>query len=129
MERVHELCSFYYSDAGLKHALDVAMRTPDRYKKVALCHDLIEDTDVSYEELFEVLSADEMRSLLRVTRHPHIPYLDYIRRIKKSYDECAIAVKIADLEDHLEKVETLKPTLKKRYEAALDILKEKNEDE
>ena len=58
-----------------------------------------------------------------LTRKKEDTYFDYIHKIATSGDKLAIEVKLAYLVDHLEKAYTLKPSLKKRYEKAIIILR------
>jgi (p)ppGpp synthase/HD superfamily hydrolase len=89
---------------------------------VAYLHDVLEDSDLLVADLidygFNGLVVDAVEVL---TRHELVTYAEYIERVKH-YGGAAKAVKIADLEDHLAEVETLKPSLKRRYEKALAIL-------
>jgi len=57
-----------------------------------------------------------------LTRSEGTTYFDYIRSIKVSGNKDAIAVKIADLEHHLENGADIPDSLVSRYEKALDIL-------
>ena len=87
-------------------------------KYVALLHDIIEDTETTLNEIPE-----DMRNDIDIlTRKEDETYFDYIHKIKNSDNRTAIIVKLADIYDHLEQVETLKPSLKKRYEKAKEIL-------
>ena len=89
---------------------------------VAYLHDVLEDSEWSLTDLiesgFNKFTVDAVEML---TRHPLVTYTEYIESVKH-FGGAAKAVKIADLEDHLAEVETLKPSLKRRYEKALAIL-------
>ena len=88
-------------------------------KYVALLHDIIEDTETTLNEI-----PKDMRNDVDIlTRKENETYFDYIHRIKNSGSRIAIIVKLADIYDHLTQIETLKPSLKKRYEKAIKILK------
>ena len=87
-------------------------------KYVALLHDIIEDTETTLDEIPE-----DMRNDVDIlTRKENETYFDYIHRIIDSGSRIAMIVKLADIYDHLEQVETLKPSLKKRYEKTKRIL-------
>lgn len=70
-------------------------------KVVALLHDIIEDTDVTSEQLEKVgMSEFVIKAVLCLTRKNGEPYDDYIRRAAKN--PIAREVKIADLEDNMD---------------------------
>ena len=125
----------------ISHPLRVAFRvhfriggaSPDMMRKqiVAILHDVVEDTDVTIEQLRE-LGFEELilAALDLVTKRPGEKYADFIKRIKgDGYDEAnliAIDVKLADISDNLEDQSALDPEeaafLKKRYVRAREIL-------
>lgn len=93
------------------------------YEIVALLHDILEDTNITYMELLNILPADIAEDVLILTRHPSDKYFDYIKRIAGS-SKRPIIVKYCDIVDHLHNKATLKPTLEKRYLKAKKILEE-----
>lgn len=114
------------------HSMDVAkiawtnLGKPDNltekdllYISVALFHDLYEDTEYRFDSSADRKFIDAIELL---TRDRSVPYLEYIQKIKDSGNEIAKFVKLCDLEDHLSKKSTLKPSLEERYLKALDIL-------
>jgi (p)ppGpp synthase/HD superfamily hydrolase len=63
---------------------------------VALLHDVMEDTKISYEELAkEGFGEDVMEALLLLYHKKGVDYMDYVRPIREN--PIARAVKIADL--------------------------------
>lgn len=90
--------------------------------QVALFHDVLEDSNVDRYILRLVLGAEVMETLETLTRSSSEHYAGYIDRILTSGDPIAVAVKLADLYDHLDLTSTLTPTLRVRYERALGIL-------
>ena len=69
-------------------------------KTTAYLHDILEDTDYPEEELRKEFGNQIVDAILMVTHKGHLDeegYLDYIRKLKKSGNQLAIAVKIADL--------------------------------
>lgn len=63
---------------------------------VALLHDVVEDTDITFEELEnEGFSEDIIDALKLMTHDDSVPYMDYVKEIKTN--RIATTVKIADL--------------------------------
>ena len=62
---------------------------------IALLHDVIEDTDVTYEELAKEFPKEVMESLKLLTHEKGTDYLEYVRAIGQNPN--AKAVKLADL--------------------------------
>lgn len=92
---------------------------------VALLHDVVEDTDISLDDLkamgFDGLVVDAVDHL---TKRQGEKYTDFIERARKH--DMARIVKIADINDNLEDQSALEPEeaefLRKRYEKALKRL-------
>ena len=61
----------------------------------ALLHDVVEDTDVTMEDLAREFPAQVMEVLKLLTHNDNVPYFDYVREIKKH--PVAKKVKLADL--------------------------------
>ena len=62
----------------------------------ALLHDVIEDTDVTADDLLKAgISEEVVRAVEMLTHYDSEPYLDYVARIKNN--PIARAVKLADL--------------------------------
>ena len=65
---------------------------------VALLHDVVEDTDWTIEDMEkEGFSNNVIDALKLLTHNDDIEYLEYIRQIKLSTNQCAKEVKLADL--------------------------------
>ena len=96
---------------------------------VAWLHDVIEDTPMSSVQLYQAgISVDNICSVVRVTKMRRPPgmssdaaYDIFIRSIKRSGDPVALAVKIADVRDHLTRPDQI-ASMRPRYERALAIL-------
>ena len=94
---------------------------------VAYLHDVVEDTDVTIYDLANVFEDDIAAAVGVLTRKKDEQYFAYIHRVAHtsiSFARIARRVKIADLEDHLERKEFIPESLVKRYEKALEILRE-----
>ena len=63
---------------------------------VALLHDVVEDTDITLDDLKnEGLPDEAIEALKLLTHSPYVPYMDYIANIKNN--KTATKVKLADL--------------------------------
>lgn len=148
LERFRELCKNFYQDSTYEHSFQVCeiiikilykdMHLDEYYfiQAVAYGHDLLEDTLFAKEEDLSKFDEDFIKAISYLTRDKKKEsYKDYIIKIKTFYEdskskleyekklaETIYYVKLADLFDHLSRVKTLKPSLKKRYLEALDIL-------
>ena len=78
------------------HPYHLAEQMTDEYTTcAALLHDVVEDTDVSLNELEKVFPAEVTEAVKLLTHDDSVDYLDYVRAIKT--DPIAKAVKLADL--------------------------------
>lgn len=110
----------------LEHAervMDLVRPFGKEYMMVALLHDILEDTETTYEDLLKVLPCDIVDDIFALTRKSDETYFEYIDRITKSA-KSVIIIKYYDILDHLNNKETLKPSLKKRYLKAKELLEE-----
>ena len=87
------------------------------YELIGLLHDIIEDTDTTLDEL----TVDIRDDIDILTRKNNETYFEYINRIVNS-SKRAIIIKCCDIYDHLQCVDTLTDSLKKRYDKAYNIL-------
>lgn len=63
---------------------------------VALLHDVVEDTDITFAELEAEGFGGEILAALRLLTHADgVPYMDYVRKIREN--PLAVKVKMADL--------------------------------
>ena len=82
-------------------------------KVVALLHDVIEDKDVSKDDLIEVgFPAKIVEDILLLTRVKPIDYDDYIENLIKKGSKEALDVKLADLENNMDLSRITNPTVK-----------------
>lgn len=93
---------------------------------VALLHDVVEDTSITFENLSAEGFGKEIIAALRLLTHnDDTPYFDYVRRIKEN--PIAKNVKLADLrhnstESRLDKITPKDVERKKKYKQAMEIL-------
>lgn len=94
----------------------------------ALLHDVVEDTDVTMEELAKEFPAAVMDVLTLLTHREDVPYFDYVRAIKAN--PIAVKIKLADIAHNSD--QTRCPNLtpeqlcyfRSKYETAKAILTE-----
>lgn len=92
---------------------------------LGLCHDLLEDTEVTLEHISEVTgySLGFLGNVLgALTKQSGESYVDYIQRVKSNSSFYTYVVKLADMKDHLTQVNTLTDKLKEKYWKALPYL-------
>lgn len=92
---------------------------------IALLHDVVEDTNVTFKQLEEVFSKEIIDILKLLTMEENIEYDEYIKRIKNNSIACK--VKIADLTHNLDKtrldfVTEVDVKRNEKYKKALQIL-------
>ncbi len=93
---------------------------------VALLHDVVEDTDITFEDLEKQGFSDEIITPLKLLKHDkNIPYMEYVGEIKKN--KIATAVKLADLKHNsdltrLSVVDEKALKRKEKYEKAINLL-------
>ncbi len=109
------------------HPLRVMLRLNDPVAMVvAVLHDVVEDSAVTLEDLRDSGFPDDVRDAVdAMTRRTGEDYWTYIRRA--GAHPVARSVKIADLQDNLERTESLPPTTEnaaraERYRKALSLL-------
>jgi (p)ppGpp synthase/HD superfamily hydrolase len=113
----------------------VALVEGDEAKAVAWLHDVLEDTTVSADDLLAAgvseTVVEAVRLLTKPKADPHVSpeqkhrsYQDYINTLLDGGNALALAVKMADLRDHLRPMdrEVLTASMRQRYETALRTL-------
>ncbi len=107
------------------HLIRIALAVPSEARSVAILHDLVEDTEWTFERLAEAgVLAEEEHALRLVTRRAEEGYAEFIERIATAEGgagELARAVKLADLRDNLGRMPAGEEwaRLRKRYKRAL----------
>lgn len=93
---------------------------------VALLHDVVEDTDITIEQLGQEGFPQEVLEAIQLMTHdPAVPYMDYVREIKKN--PIASAVKLADLRHNsdmsrLDVIDDRAIARAEKYQIAIDLL-------
>ena len=128
-------CKAKYTDKTFQHCEMVAfyavtnpcVRQEDKdiVFKIAMCHDLLEDTDATIAEICNVTGmrkpfVEDVLGLL--TKERDEDYLTYIKRLRGASNPYAYIVKLADMKDHLLRTETLTDKLKVKYWTAMPEL-------
>lgn len=92
----------------IKHVESVVSRLKsDEEKTVAWLHDVVEDTDVTLEDLIEMgFDNNIVKAVELVTKTEGYDYIEYMRNIK--VNPLAKAVKIADMRSNLADTPTKK---------------------
>ena len=111
------------------HPIHLAEQMDDEISTcVALLHDVVEDTDITFQDLLDFGFIEEIVDVLKLLTHnDNDEYMEYIRRIKTN--TIAIKVKLADLRHNsdLTRLDVVDDKAIKRvekYENAIRILTE-----
>ncbi|MHA1138384.1 MAG: DUF5754 family protein [Candidatus Thorarchaeota archaeon] len=102
----------------MTHVEDVVSGFEDaELREIAYLHDVVEDSDVTIEEIHERFGEKVGRAVDALTRRKET-YFDYIRRVKEN--PAATKVKLADLNANLKN--NPNESLEKRYRKAIAML-------
>jgi len=102
--------------------------TDENTTVVALLHDVIEDTDLTLDRLYDLgFNEDVISAISLMTHDDSVPYMDYVAAIKN--DPIAKAVKLADLRHNsdMTRFDTITEWDIKRaekYKKAIELLSE-----
>lgn len=112
------------------HPYHIAEQMTDEYTTcVALLHDVVEDTEVTIEQLSEEFPAEVVDAVALMTRDKNVPYEEYIRRIKGN--ALALTVKLQDIAHNMDETRIVYPDAvseerrshwREKYAIALKIL-------
>lgn len=84
------------------HPIHLAEQMDSEYECiVALLHDVVEDTDVSINDLGKIFPKEVIEAIKLLTHDVTIEYMEYIRNIK--VNDLARKVKLADLKHNYDK--------------------------
>lgn len=111
------------------HPIHVAEQMTDEYSTcAALLHDVVEDTDWTFEELEKEGFPKEVLDALKLLTHDDaVPYMEYIKAVKPN--RIAKAVKLADLAHNsdmsrLDTVDAYAVRRAEKYKQAMQLLQE-----
>lgn len=100
------------------HPFHLAEQMDDEISTVcALLHDVVEDTDTTFEDLSAMGFPQEVTDVLKLLTHEKsVPYMEYVKKI--STNPVATKVKIADLRHNsdITRLNVLDEDMKKRFE-------------
>ena len=83
------------------HPLHLAEQMEDEITCcAALLHDVVEDTDITLEQLAKTFPAEVTEAVRLLTHDPETDYYDYVRAIKGN--PIAVKVKLADLAHNMD---------------------------
>lgn len=109
------------------HPFHLAEQMPDENSTiVALLHDVVEDTDYTFEDLQAMGFSDTVVEALKLMTHADsVPYMDYVKKIKDNKIACA--VKLADLRHNsdlsrLDIVDEKARERQQKYKEAMELL-------
>ena len=112
------------------HPFNLAEQMSDEVSVcVALLHDVVEDTSITFDDLREQGISGEVIEALKILTHDNNDaYMDYVIKIKNSGNTVAIAVKLADLlhnsdVSRLDKIDEKMSARLKKYRDAIEMLK------
>jgi len=94
---------------------------------VALLHDVVEDTNITFEQLEKEFSETVIQALRLLTHDDSVDYMDYVRNLKDN--PIAKNVKLADLHHNsdvtrLDEISEKDKLRNKKYSEAIKILSE-----
>jgi len=94
---------------------------------VALLHDVVEDSSVTFDDLANQGLLAVIEPLKLLTHDKSVPYMDYIKKIKESGNQWAVDVKLADLRHNsdtsrLDVIDEKAIVRIKKYQEAINLL-------
>lgn len=107
------------------HPIHLAEQMDDEYSTcVALLHDTVEDTDITFDELSKQGFPAEVIDAIKLMTHDEgVPYMDYVKQIKSN--DVAKKVKLADLKhnSNLSRLNNIDNKTKERVEKYRQAIK------
>jgi (p)ppGpp synthase/HD superfamily hydrolase len=92
---------------------------------ISYMHDVLEDSTVTEEELRKLFPSHIVDAVVALTKKEGQPYEEYLKKVKAN--EMALAVKLADVEDNVSRLDQLtdletRERLTEKYQNALTVL-------
>ena len=109
------------------HPFHLAEQMDDEYSVVvALLHDVVEDGEISLEELRKEFPNEIVDAISLMTHEANVDYFEYVKMIKKN--ELARKVKLVDLQHNSDRTRLNEITAKdelryQKYQKAMEILR------
>lgn len=110
------------------HPIHLAEQMHDEYSTcAALLHDVVEDTDVTLEELAAIFPKEVVDAVALLTHPKSVPYMEYVEKLKDN--PIARAVKLADMTHNSDRTRLADDDpaaawrWENKYKAAFEILK------
>ena len=111
------------------HPMHLAEQMEDEYSTcVALLHDVVEDTDITLDDLAKVFPREVVEAVAVMTHGENEPYLEYVERVSKH--PIAKKVKLADLRHNSDQTrlenagEDTLAYFREKYRKAFEILEQ-----
>lgn len=83
------------------HPMHLAEQMDDELSTcVAILHDVVEDTDVTFEDLEKEFPENVLVPLRYLTHQKGVPYMEYVERILEN--DIALKVKLADIDHNMD---------------------------
>lgn len=83
------------------HPIHLAEQMDDEISTcVAILHDVVEDTDVTFEDLEKEFPESVLGPLRYLTHQKGVPYMEYVERILEN--DIALKVKLADIDHNMD---------------------------
>jgi len=110
-------------EAYILHALQVGlMGDTDEERMTGFLHDVLEDTELTAQELLDAGIPESVVGALELLTHdPQVPYMDYVQAIIDSHNPIALRVKLNDLTHNFARGKAY-PELQRKHGAALQIV-------
>jgi (p)ppGpp synthase/HD superfamily hydrolase len=94
-------------------------------QSISFMHDVLEDSTVTENELRKLFSSHIVDAVVALTKKEGQPHDDYLKQVKAN--KMALAVKLADIEDNVSRLDQLsdsatKERLAEKYQHALKAL-------
>lgn len=116
-------------EAYILHPLTVGlMGRTDEERMAGFLHDVLEDSDITADQLLEQGIPDSVVNALQLLTHDHsIPYMQYVQNIIDSHNPIALRVKFNDLTHNYQRGKAY-PDLQAKHRPALELVRQAVQD-